>query len=102
MKTEQFNEMARAFLDEAFERLTKKGEEYELTVPYVDRYAQLEQQAQLTGLEVEGVIDVLMAKHITVICNLNKSIHLPEFKERALDVIAYLCLIYGLYEEAEL
>ena len=56
-------------------------------------------QAELTGLTIEGVIDVLMAKHITVICNLEKTMNEEEFTERALDVIAYLCLLNGIYKK---
>lgn len=92
-----FEVSANAFLQEAFERVQTKGDEYSLGH---DRFEQLRRQAELNNMTTEEVIDVLMAKHLTVMLDTKREMKPAEFKERALDVIAYLTLLNGLYEEA--
>ena len=98
MDAKQFHDISVSFLADAQQRLEGKGKEYNLSS---DRYDQLIKQADLNGITVEEVISVLMTKHIVMLCNNNHEMTYGEFKERALDVIAYLCLINGCYKEAE-
>lgn len=102
MNDKEFEKISQDFLVEAGNRLVTKGHEYSTDIfGSHDRYSQLTKQAELNGLTIESEIIVMMSKHIVMLCDLNHEMKYAEFKERALDVIAYLCLMNGCYKEAE-
>lgn len=99
MNQEDFEATVADFLDQVVERIKTKGKEYS---PGQDRYGQLLKQAQLNNTTVDNIIIILASKHITKMFDTEHVMKYSEFNERAIDLIAYLCLWNGLYVEADL
>ena len=98
MNEEEFMKITRVFLTCVEQRLHYKATEYQVNS---DRYSQFYKQAALNDMTIEEIIQVLMSKHITKLCDTRHEMKYDEFQERALDVMAYLCLMNGCYKEAE-
>ena len=84
------------FLNNAYLRLEAKGKEY---APGKSRFDEIRDQARLNGMLPSDIIKVLASKHITMLFKTGRMISAEEFDERAIDIVAYLCIWYNLIHE---
>lgn len=91
-----FQNGACEFLNKVYLRLESKGKEY---APGKSRFEEIRSQARLNRMLPIDIIKVLASKHVVMLFQTNRMISVKEFDERAVDIVAYLCLWYNILHE---
>jgi hypothetical protein len=102
MDIDKFEKVRKELIEDAFEISDEKGEDYR--VGDRDALKNFKTVAERTGLRPTQVLGIYMMKHQDAISNYIKSGGQSEsepIKERIIDNINYLCLLWGLIKEKE-
>lgn len=102
MKVEKYHEVREKLIEDAFEVSNKKGQDY--TQKSDDALKNFKSVAERTGMTSKQVLGVYMMKHLDAISSFiehDGQLESEPIKERIIDAINYLCLLWGLIQEDE-
>lgn len=102
MQVEEYHKLREKLIEDAFEVSNKKGQDY--TRKSEDALKNFKSVAERTGMTPKQVLGVYMMKHLDAISSYiehDGQLESEPIKERIVDAINYLCLLWGLIQENE-